>query len=99
MVEEAKIITKFIYNHTWVLSLMREHTGGKEIIRSGIARFVSNFLALQNLFEVEPPLKRMLISDKWGESSFHHSDDGEKVQKIVFDNLFWKGLDEALKVI
>jgi len=78
---------------------MREHTGGKEIIRPGITRFASNFLALQSLFEAEAPLKRMLISDKSRESSFRHSDDGEKVQNIVFDDLFWKGVDEALKVI
>ena len=28
-VEHAKSISKYIYNHSWVLSLMRKNTGGK----------------------------------------------------------------------
>ena len=43
-VDNAKSITKFIYNHTLVLSLMRKHTGGKDIIRPAITRFATHFL-------------------------------------------------------
>lgn len=46
---KLKTITKFIYNHTWVLSLMKEHKGGKEITRPNITRFASNCIPLQSL--------------------------------------------------
>ena len=31
-VEQTKTITRYIYNHTWVLTLMRKCTGGKELV-------------------------------------------------------------------
>ena len=47
-IRKAKHVTKFIYNHRWVLDLMRrEYTNGKELCRSAITRFATNFLSLQ----------------------------------------------------
>lgn len=48
-VEHAKCITKYIYNHSWVLSLMRKNIGGKELVRPAITRFATHFLTLQCL--------------------------------------------------
>eukprot|EP00253_Pinus_taeda_P014426 PITA_14426 len=45
-VEATKSITRYIYNHSWVLNLMRKQTGGKELVRSAIIRFSTNFLSL-----------------------------------------------------
>ena len=45
-VDHAKSITKFIYNHSWILSMMRKHTGGRDIIRPAITRFATHFLTL-----------------------------------------------------
>ena len=39
IVESSKSITKFIYNHTTVLSLMRRFTNNKELVRPAITRF------------------------------------------------------------
>jgi hypothetical protein len=49
VVDHAKCITKYIYNHTWVLNLMRKNIGGKELVRPAITRFATNFLTLQSL--------------------------------------------------
>lgn len=49
IVEYAKCITKYIYNHSWVLSLMRKNTGGKELVRHAITIFATHFLTLQCL--------------------------------------------------
>ena len=46
-VDHAKSITKFIYNHSWILSLMRKHVRGKDIIRPAITRFATHFLTSQ----------------------------------------------------
>jgi hypothetical protein len=44
-VEQGKSI-RYIYNHTWVLTLMRKNIGGKELVRSAITHFAMNFLTL-----------------------------------------------------
>ena len=46
VVDQARSITKFIYNHAWVLSLMRRCTRNRELLRPGITRFATNFISL-----------------------------------------------------
>eukprot|EP00253_Pinus_taeda_P036308 PITA_36308 len=43
IVDSSKSITKFIYNHTSVLSLMRRFTNNKELVRPAITRAVACF--------------------------------------------------------
>ena len=47
IVESSKSITKFIYNHASVLSLMRRFTNNKELVRPAITRFATTFISLQ----------------------------------------------------
>jgi hypothetical protein len=44
--EQGKNITRYIYNHSWVLNLMRKNTNGGELVRSTITHFATNFLML-----------------------------------------------------
>ena len=39
VVEDGRNIAKYIYNHTCVLSLMRKHTSGKDLVRAGVTHF------------------------------------------------------------
>ena len=63
-VRKAKDVTKFIYNHRWVLDLMRrEYTNGKELCRSAITRFATNFLSLQCFIKFKKELRQMFTFD------------------------------------
>ena len=53
VIEQAKSITKYIYNHSWVLNLMRKNTRNMELVRSAIMRFSTHFLTLQSLISQE----------------------------------------------
>ncbi|XP_059065014.1 uncharacterized protein LOC131857040 [Cryptomeria japonica] len=53
----AHKVTKFVYNHTRVLAIMRSFTGGKELVRPGVTRFATYFLALQTLCEQKGNLR------------------------------------------
>lgn len=70
IVEEAKDITKYIYNHPGVLQLMRDHTKGKELVQSGATRFATNFLMLQSNFSLSIPLKWKFVSQAWIDSTY-----------------------------
>ena len=63
-VEQAKSITRYIYNHSWVLSLMRKNIGGKELVRSTITRFATNFLSLQSIVDKKANLRKMFFCDE-----------------------------------
>lgn len=98
IVEEARDITKYIYNHPWVLQLMREHTKGKELVRSGATRFATNFLTLQSITTLLNPLKQMFVSQPWVDSTYSKKVDGEKIVKIIFDGEFATRALEIVKV-
>nr|AAS76224.1 At1g79740 [Arabidopsis thaliana]AAS88772.1 At1g79740 [Arabidopsis thaliana] len=52
-ISQAQVISKFVYNNSPVLDLLRKLTGGQDIIRSGVTRSVSNFLSLQRMITLE----------------------------------------------
>ena len=54
VINNARKITNFIYNHGWLLAQMRKYYGG-DIVRPRVTRFATNYIALDNLF------KKMLI--------------------------------------
>jgi len=97
-VEHAKCITKYIYNHSWVLNLMRKHTGGKELVRPAITRFATNFLTLQCLNGQHKNLLKMFSSDEWSESRWARRPDGKDTKKKVLDTYFWKRSLELVKI-
>ena len=86
--EIAQTITRFIYNHTWVLSLMRTYTGG-EILRSGITRFATNYIALDSLLQKKTALRQMFVSAEWQESRYARAGtDGSHVENLVTSQSF-----------
>ncbi|KAK9939253.1 hypothetical protein M0R45_015956 [Rubus argutus] len=69
-IKSAKQVVKFIYGHSWVLSLMREFTSNKEIIRPAITRFATSFLTLQSIYKQKQALQMMFNSKQWCEGPF-----------------------------
>ena len=98
VVEDGRNIAKYIYNHTWVLSLMREHTSDKDLVRAGVTRFATNFLNLQSISKTLLDLRRMFLDKKWLESPYAKKPEAEKIVRIVFDGSFEKLMEETLKV-
>ncbi|XP_057829199.2 uncharacterized protein LOC131040321 [Cryptomeria japonica] len=99
VVEDGREITKYIYNHTWVLELMRQHTDGKDLVRSGVTHFATNFLNLQSILHALPNLKRMFVSERWLESPYCRKPKADKVVKAVFDDRFAKLMEEIINLL
>ena len=60
----ARQVVKFIYGHTWVLSLMRTFTKNHELLHPTITRFATAFLTLQSLYKQKQALIAMFSSEK-----------------------------------
>lgn len=96
--ERAKEITKFIYAHSIVLNIMRDHTKGKELLRPAVTRFATKYLTLKSILENRSALKRMFTSQDWEDCSFSRVEEGLKVERIILnDDYFWKGVKYCLK--
>lgn len=83
IVDSSKSITKFIYNHTSMLSLMRRFTNNKELVCPTITQFATSFISLQSLLNSMWDVKRMFLSEEWRASPMSRKLEGEVVCKLV----------------
>ncbi|KAL6331610.1 hypothetical protein AAG906_011550 [Vitis piasezkii] len=94
----AKQVVKFIYGHTWVLSLMRTFTKNHELIRPAITRFATAFLTLQSLYKQKQALIAMFSSEKWCSSTWAKKVEGVKTRStVLFDPNFWPHVAFCIK--
>ncbi|ERN20063.1 hypothetical protein AMTR_s00071p00196870 [Amborella trichopoda] len=63
--EEARLVSRFIYNHSKILFLLREHSKKKDIIRPVIICFATDYLAVDSIRESEGTLKRLFTCKEW----------------------------------
>ncbi|XP_058227208.1 uncharacterized protein LOC131335736 [Rhododendron vialii] len=85
-IQKAKKVTRYIYNHAWVLNTMRkDFTNGKDLCRLDITRFATNFLSLQCLLNFKKELRQMFTSDKWLGSRYAKCNVGKEVAKILLE--------------
>ena len=94
--EDVRGVTKYIYNHPWVLSLMRKTTKGKDLVRPTMTRFATLFLTLQSILDHILSLKRMFVCVDWVASSYSKKPKGEVVARILFDE---KKIVNAKKIV
>jgi hypothetical protein len=87
-VEQRKSITRDIYNHSWVLNLMRKNTDGRELVRSAITCFATNFLTLQSMIDQKSNLRKMFSSDEWNASQWSKKAKGKDIVEKAYEKTF-----------
>ncbi|GKU96674.1 hypothetical protein SLEP1_g9886 [Rubroshorea leprosula] len=97
---KARKITKFIYNHSWVLALMRrDYTNGRHLCRPAVTRFATHFLSIQCLLKFKKELRQMFTSDAWVGSRYARNSVGKEVCEIVLeDREFWSNCILIVKI-
>ncbi|KAG6497986.1 hypothetical protein ZIOFF_045892 [Zingiber officinale] len=95
---QAQSITRFIYNHSWVLDLMRKFTGGQDLVCSGTTRSASNFLTLQSMLKHRTRLKHMFNSPDYSSSPYANRPQSASCVDILDDNEVWGVVEELAAV-
>jgi hypothetical protein len=99
VIDQEKSILKFIYNHGFVLNLMRKHTKDRELRRPTITRFVTHFLTLQSLLQCQYELKQMFVSGPWCDYRYNRRVDGRAIARLVYIDSFWEGVEEVCSIV
>ncbi|XP_057967557.1 uncharacterized protein LOC131157427 [Malania oleifera] len=97
ILDKAKIITRFIYNHATVLKLLRNHTNGRDIFKPSKIKSTLPFLTLENIVTERENLKKMFSSSDWKTSIWASRSEGKRVADLVVDRSFWTGARSVLK--
>ncbi|XP_077252158.1 uncharacterized protein LOC143891551 isoform X2 [Tasmannia lanceolata] len=95
---QAQSVTKLIYNHMWLLDLMRKYTGGQELVRTSITRSTSSFLTLQSILRQKTNLKHMFNSSEYSSSLYANKTQSMPCLDILDDTDFWRTVDEIVAV-
>ena len=90
VVGHASKITKYIYNHCYLLYLMRKHNGGREIIRLAPIHFATNFIALQSILLQKDALRAMVTSKEWTLSAYAKESKAKRFVDLVLESMFWQ---------
>ncbi|XP_043813655.1 uncharacterized protein LOC122723833 isoform X2 [Manihot esculenta] len=105
IIVQAKVITQFIYNHNWVVNYMKKFTDNRDIIRPGITRFATNFIALESIVRYRVGLGHMFESEQWMMSKYGQTTSGpaHEAKKIVLGlgsegRNFWERAQQIMKV-
>ena len=68
----------------------------KELVRSAITRFATNFLSLQSLVDQKVNLWKMFSCDEWNECQWSQKAEGKDIVDKVFEKTFWKKAEEIV---
>ncbi|XP_016684053.1 uncharacterized protein [Gossypium hirsutum] len=83
VLDEAKKITSFIYNHTWTIDYMKKYTRGADFLRPRITRFATNFIALERIVRSKQALKEMVTSSAWKRSTYARKPTGLEMTEVI----------------
>ncbi|XP_042753402.1 uncharacterized protein LOC111908298 [Lactuca sativa] len=96
---DARAIVVYIYNHRRILNLMRKLTKNKELHRSCVTRFATQFYTIQSIHENRHHIQVLFVSEEWRKSDFAKQAVGKKVEQIVARKEFWDNIHLACQVL
>ncbi|KAL5734665.1 hypothetical protein ACOSP7_032526 [Xanthoceras sorbifolium] len=89
IIEQARAITRFVYNHSVVLNMVRRYTFGNDIVEPGITRSATNFTTLKRMVDLKHNLQAMVTSQEWMDCPYSKKSGGLEMLDIVSNQSFW----------
>ncbi|KAG5020141.1 hypothetical protein JHK82_016051 [Glycine max] len=89
----------FIYANSSTLSLLRNFTNKRELVRHAITRFATSYLTLERLHKEKVNIRKMFTFDEWTLNKLSKEPKGKEAAKVVLMPSFWNSVVYTLKVI
>ena len=95
--DQAKMVTSFIYNSLKVVNLMNVFTMDRDLLRPRITRCATEFISLECLIRYEGDLKMMCTTNEWREFNKDRRRKSlrDKVSNLILTYRFWKKAKEV----
>ncbi|XP_042490145.1 uncharacterized protein LOC122070102 [Macadamia integrifolia] len=98
VVERARQVSTFVYDHEFSLNLLREKCRG-DLVRPGLTRFATNYIALQSFESKKVCLRSMFASKEWFGWREAGSAGGREAQATISSKEFWRQLGKVVKIL
>ncbi|XP_020413988.1 uncharacterized protein LOC109947680 [Prunus persica] len=89
VIKQARSLTKFVYNHSVVLNMVRRSTVGNDIVEPGVTRYATNFTTLKRLVDLKHCLQVLVTSQEWMDSPYSKEPEGLEMLDLISNQSFW----------
>ncbi|XP_041000438.1 uncharacterized protein LOC121246372 [Juglans microcarpa x Juglans regia] len=89
VIEQARSISKFVYNHSLILNMVRRYTFGNDIIERGVTHSATNFAALKRMVDLKHNLQAMVTSQEWMDCPHSKKTEGLAMLDFLTSQSFW----------
>ncbi|XP_025014015.2 uncharacterized protein LOC8274856 [Ricinus communis] len=86
---QARSITRFVYNHSVVLNMVKRYTFGSEIVATGLTHFATNFETLKRMVDLKHTLQTMVTSQEWMDCPYSKKPRGLEMLDLLSNQSFW----------
>ncbi|XP_026383706.1 uncharacterized protein LOC113279196 [Papaver somniferum] len=95
VIGEARQISKFIYNHGWVLARFRQHSAGRNLLCPCLTRFSTNFIAIKSIIDQRNAIESLFLEKVFLKSEEAKTKQARQVKNIISNEMFWTTCQNA----
>jgi hypothetical protein len=98
VIEQAKSITRFVYNYSAILNMVRRYTLGNDIVDPSFSRFATNFTTLKRMVDLKHNLQSMVTSQEWMDCPYSKKTAGLEMLDTLSNQDFWSQCDLIVRL-
>ncbi|XP_042488498.1 uncharacterized protein LOC122068686 [Macadamia integrifolia] len=98
VVEKARQVTTYVYNHGFALNLLRTKCGG-HLVSPWLTRFVTNYITLKSFEMKKSGLRSVFALDEWFNWDGSNSQGGKAAQATIASEKFWDDLKKVVRIL
>ncbi|KAL5137394.1 hypothetical protein HKD37_10G027763 [Glycine soja] len=98
-IRRAINLVGYIYAYSSTLSLLRNFTNKRELVRHAITIFVTSYLTLERFHKEKANIRKMFTSDEWTLNKLSKELKGKEAAKVVLMPFFFNSVVYTLKVM
>lgn len=99
ILEAAKRIINYVYDHQDVLDLMRARANLPHLKRPAVTRYSTNFIHLPSLLKLEHVLRNFIGTREWRDLTPCKSIEGVDVQQMIEDAILWDSARALMRAV
>ncbi|XP_057415982.1 uncharacterized protein LOC130710659 [Lotus japonicus] len=98
VIEQAKSVTRFVYNYSAILNMVRRYTSGNDIVDPSFSRFATNFTTLKRMVDLKYNLQDMVTSQEWMDCPYSKKTAGLEMLDCLSNQTFWSSCDMIVRL-
>ncbi|KAL5170881.1 hypothetical protein HKD37_11G032478 [Glycine soja] len=93
VIEQARSVTRFVYNYSAILNMVKRYTLGNDIVDPSFSHFATNFTTLKRMVDLKHNLQALVTSQEWADSPYSKQTAGLEMLDCLSNQTFWSSCD------